>query len=137
MDKISEDLNEWRRTYYSTDVTPDLEGKEIIVFGRMMTRRQQGGITFLILQDMKGIVQVTVHRDKSPKEVVEKIKDLELHSVIGIKGSVKSIPKAPHGAEINPSEIKILSQPKNKLPHHLKRVPLYQCYPYRRRARQP
>jgi len=65
---------------------------------------------------MKGIVQVTIHRDKSPKEVVEDIKNLELHSVIGIKGSVKSMPKAPHGAEINPSKIKILSQPKTKLP---------------------
>jgi aspartyl-tRNA synthetase len=47
---------------------------------------------------------------------VEDIKNLELHSVIGIKGSVKSMPKAPHGAEINPSKIKILSQPKTKLP---------------------
>lgn len=116
MSKVSEDLNEWRRTCYSTDVTPDLESKEITVFGRVMTRREQGGITFLILQDMKGIVQVTIHRDKSPKEVVEDIKNLELHSVIGIKGSVKSMPKAPHGAEINPSKIKILSQPKTKLP---------------------
>ncbi len=116
MRKVSEDLNEWRRTCYSTDVTPDIEGKEITVFGRVMTRREQGGITFLILQDMKGIVQVTSHRDKSPKEVVEDIKNLELHSVIGIKGSVKSMPKAPHGAEINPSKIKILSQPKTKLP---------------------
>lgn len=116
MSKVSEDLNEWRRTCYSTDVTPDLEGKEITVFGRVMTRREQGGITFLILQDMKGIVQVTSHRDNSPKDVVEDIKNLELHSVIGIKGSVKSMPKAPHGAEINPSKIKILSQPKTKLP---------------------
>lgn len=116
MSKVSEDLNEWRRTCYSTDVTPDLESKEITVFGRVMTRREQGGITFLILQDMKGIVQVTIHRDKSPKDVVEDIKNLELHSVIGIKGLVKSMPKAPHGAEINPSKIKILSQPKTKLP---------------------
>ena len=116
MSKVSEDLNEWRRTCYSTDVTPDLESKEITVFGRVMTRREQGGITFLILQDMKGIVQVTIHRDKSPKDVVEDIKNLELNIVIGIKGLVKSRPKAPHGAEITPSKIKILSQPKTKLP---------------------
>jgi len=112
----SEELNGWRRTCYSTDVTPELEGKEVTIFGRVVSIREQGGITFIILQDMRGIVQATVHRDKSNPSVLERAKALEPHSIIGMKGSVRSIAKAPHGAEITPSEIKILDAPQKKLP---------------------
>lgn len=114
--ELLDDLNDWRRTAYSTDVTPVLDGKEITVFGRVVSVREQGGITFMILQDMKGVVQVTAHTDKSPALVLETLGSLKQHSLVGIRGSVKSIAKAPHGAEIIPSEMKILSKPQKKLP---------------------
>ncbi len=116
MPRVSEELNDWRRTRYSVDVNPDLAGREVTVFGRVVSIREQGGITFIILQDMKGIVQLTVHRDRSEPAVLEGVKDLEQYSLIGVRGSVRSIEKAPHGAEIEPSQIRILSEPQKKLP---------------------
>ncbi len=116
MPRASEELDDWRRTCYSTDVTPELDGKDVTVFGRVVSIREQGGITFIILQDMRGIIQATVHRDRSDPSVLKRVKALEPHSVIGIKGSVRSIAKAPHGAEIAPSEIKVLDEPQKKLP---------------------
>ncbi|MEM2942311.1 MAG: aspartate--tRNA(Asn) ligase [Candidatus Bathyarchaeia archaeon] len=111
-----EELGDWRRTCYSTDVTPELEGKDVIIFGRLTSVREQGGITFLVLQDMKGIVQATVHKDKSTPALLEKVESLKQYSLIGIKGSVKSISKAPHGAEVVPSEIRVLDEPRKRLP---------------------
>lgn len=116
MPDVLEDLNDWRRTTYSTDVTPNLEGKGVTVFGRVVSIREQGGIAFIILQDMKGVVQVTIHKNKSPVTVSDKIGRLKQYSLVGFKGSVRSIAKAPHGAEIIPSEIRILSEPQKKLP---------------------
>ena len=116
MPEAREELGDWRRTCYSTDVTPELEGKHVTIFGRVASLREQGGITFLIIQDMKGIVQATVHKDRSPLAVLEKAKGLKQYSLIGIRGSVKSIAKAPHGAEVIPSEFKILDEPQKKLP---------------------
>ncbi|MGQ9543415.1 MAG: aspartate--tRNA(Asn) ligase [Candidatus Bathyarchaeia archaeon] len=116
MPKISEDLNGWRRTHYSIEVTPNLDGSIVTVMGRVQSIRRQGGITFIILHDMKGIVQVTVHRGDPSKSVLEKVEKLPQYSLIGVRGYVRSIVKAPHGAEIVPSEIKIFSEPRKELP---------------------
>ena len=116
MPEDSKGLSGWRRTCYSIDVNPSLEGKEVTLFGRVVSIREQGGITFIILQDMKGIVQVTIQRDKSPTSVLDTIGGLKPYSSLGVRGYVRSISKAPHGAEIAPSDIKILDEPRKKLP---------------------
>ena len=118
MKKIDE-LNDWRRTHYSIDITPKLEGKRVTVFGWLSSIREQGGIVFLILNDKEGIVQVTVHKDKAPSSILKKLKNLSEHSSIGIRGIVKSIEKAPHGAEIIPEEIKILGIAQRQPPFSL------------------
>ncbi|MBS7651098.1 MAG: aspartate--tRNA(Asn) ligase [Candidatus Bathyarchaeia archaeon] len=116
MPKTLDGLNDWRRTHYSIEVKPDLDGSPVTVFGRVQSIRRQGGITFIILNDMKGIVQVTVHKENSERSLLEKVERLPQHSLIGVRGVVRSIVKAPHGAEILPSEIKILSEPRKDLP---------------------
>ncbi|MEM3383123.1 MAG: aspartate--tRNA(Asn) ligase [Nitrososphaerales archaeon] len=118
MRKIDE-LNDWRRTHYSVEIKPELEGKKVTIFGWLSSIREQGGIVFLILNDKEGMVQITVHKDKSSKSILEKLKILSEHSSIGVKGIVKSINKAPHGAEIIPEEIKILSIAKRQPPFSL------------------
>jgi nondiscriminating aspartyl-tRNA synthetase len=111
-----DELNNWRRTHYSSDICSDLNGFEITTFGRVASIRKQGEIIFIILQDKSGILQITVKKNKSPKSVLNKIKDLSEHSILGVRGILKSIDKAPHGAEVIPSEIKILDFVKQSLP---------------------
>jgi aspartyl-tRNA synthetase len=61
---MTDPLGDWRRTHYSIEVTPELDGSEVIVLGWVEDIRDLGGIYFLILQDREGTVQVTIPRKK-------------------------------------------------------------------------
>lgn len=104
-----DELGDWRRTHYSSEISPQLNGKETTVFGWIASIRHQGNITFLILMDKDGVMQITVKRDEVGEELYERIQRLTAHSSIGVKGILRAIPKAPNGAEIVPREIKVLS----------------------------
>ena len=73
--KSEEELGDWQRTHYSSQITPELDGKEVTVFGWVSSVRTHGGITFLIVNDKEGIFQVTTVKGKSSDErCVEKIR---------------------------------------------------------------
>ncbi len=107
--KSEDELGDWRRTHYSTQITPELNSREVTLFGWVSSVRTQGGITFLIVNDKEGSFQVTVVKGKTSGEVVEKVAAVGEHASIGVKGTVKTISKAPNGAEVVPSEIKVLN----------------------------
>jgi len=114
--KESQELGTWRRTHYSSDLNPKLDGSVITIFGRVASIREQKGITFIILQDKYGKLQVTIKEDEASGEVLDTIKNLQEHSILGIRGTLKSIDKAPQGAELIPDEIRILDYVKSSLP---------------------
>ena len=107
--KHEEGLGDWRRTHYSIQVTPELDGKLVTLFGWVSSIRTQGGIVFIMLTDRDGNVQVTVNKGKASKETLERVEALKPHSSVGVRGTVKAIPKAPNGAEIVPQELRLLS----------------------------
>jgi len=109
-------LGDWRRTRYSTDIKPELDGKEVLVLGWVQDIRDLGGIRFLILQDKNGTVQITIPRDEANSGVLKKADSLQRQYSIGVKGIVRKMEKAPGGAEIIPSEIRILGVSKQPLP---------------------
>ena len=49
-------LGNWRRTHYTSEIKPELDGKEVTVFGWIKEIRDLGGIRFLILRDREGNV---------------------------------------------------------------------------------
>lgn len=77
-------LGDWRRTHYSVGVTPDLSGKEVIVFGWVLDIRDLGGIRFVILQDREGDVQITIPRKRVRAGVVKKADALQRQYSVGI-----------------------------------------------------
>jgi len=109
-------MGDWRRTHYSADIGPELDGQEVVVFGWVQEIRDLGGLRFLILQDKNGKVQITIHRHKVASEVVKKAESLQKQYSIGIKGTVKKMGKAPGGAEIIPNEMRIFAVSKQPLP---------------------
>jgi aspartyl-tRNA synthetase len=109
-------LGEWRRTHYSSEIKPELDGKEIIIFGWVKEIRDLGGIRFLILRDREGDVQVTIPRKKVSKELLEKSNALQTRYSIGVKGVVKKTAMTPRGVEIIPSEIHIVGLAQHPLP---------------------
>ncbi len=109
MTKIEEGLGGWRRTHYSIQITPALDGKKVTVFGWVSSIRTQGGIVFIMLTDRDGNVQVTVNKGKASKETLTRVDALKPHSSIAVRGLVKAMPRAPNGAEVVPEEVKVLS----------------------------
>ena len=109
-------LGNWRRTHYSTDVKPELDGEEVIVLGWIQDIRDLGGIRFVVLQDKKGIVQITIPRDEVSQGILEKAVSLQRQYSIGVRGKVKKMELAPGGAEIIPSEIRILGIAQHPMP---------------------
>ncbi len=103
-----EALGGWRRTHYSSDLSPSLDGKEATVFGWISSIRHQGGITFMVIRDKDGFIQITVKGDEVDAGLLKKVQKLTAHTSIGVKGILKAIPKAPHGVEVKPKEIRVL-----------------------------
>jgi nondiscriminating aspartyl-tRNA synthetase len=113
---ILDNLGDWVRTYYTSNVTPDMDGQEITLFGWIQEIRDLGGIRFLILQDREGTIQVTILKKKAPPEIVAKSELLQKRFSVGIKGTVKKTTMTPRGVEVLPKEIKVFSTAAEQLP---------------------
>jgi len=109
-------LGKWRRTLYSADIKPELEGEEVTLLGWVRDIRDLGGIRFVILQDKEGTVQVTIPRDEVSKGVLGKADSLQRQYSIGVRGTVKKMEQAPGGVEIIPIEIRVLAAARHPLP---------------------
>jgi len=110
-----EEMGTWRKTHYTTDVTPELIDKEVILAGWVRNFRDLGGLKFISLQDKYGERQITIKKGVVSDEVFDKAK-VGYQYCIMVKGKVKAFKKAPGGIEVIPSEIKILNKTPEKLP---------------------
>jgi nondiscriminating aspartyl-tRNA synthetase len=106
---IGTELGDWRRTHYSTQISPALEGNEVIVMGWISSIRDHGSLVFVMLTDKEGEIQITAKAGACPDEIRESLVKLKEHSTIAVKGTIKPSNKAPHGAEIIPIELRIFS----------------------------
>lgn len=109
-------LGDWRRTHYSNEIKPELDGKEVIVFGWVQDIRDLGGIRFLILQDREGTLQITIPLRKVNQQIVKKAESVQRQYSIGVKGVVKRTEMTPRKVEIIPQEIRILGVARHPLP---------------------
>ncbi len=66
----------------------ELEGKEVTVAGRMMTRRIMGKASFCHIQDLEGTIQVYVARDLIGEEAYAQFKKDDIGDIVGVKGTV-------------------------------------------------
>lgn len=110
-----DELDGWRKTHYTRDVTPELRDQEVILGGWVRNFRDLGGLKFINLQDKYGERQITLKKGVVSDELFEKAK-LGYQYCLMIKGKVKEFKTAPGGIEIIPSEIKILNRTPEKLP---------------------
>ena len=78
-------------THHSTDIKDhfgSLEGKEVSVAGRMMSKRVMGKASFCHIQDLKGTIQCYVARDAIGEEAYKDFKRMDIGDIIGVKGTV-------------------------------------------------
>lgn len=105
-----------RKTHFSKDLAPKMEGQEVVVGGWVFNIRDKGGILFLIIQDKFGSFQVTLKKGVVPNEVFEKAKEVRMQYCLLIKGKLKVMKNAPQGIEIIPSELLVLNVALEQLP---------------------
>ncbi|HUK85545.1 MAG TPA: amino acid--tRNA ligase-related protein, partial [Candidatus Acidoferrum sp.] len=109
-------IGEWCRTHYTSNVTPEIDSKEVILFGWVQEIRDLGGIRFIILQDREGTIQITIPKKRIAPEVLAKSDLLQKRFSLAIKGTIKKTNMTPRGIEVIPSAIKILNTAIEALP---------------------
>ena len=109
-------IDGWIRTHYTSQITPEIDGKEVTLLGWVQDLRDLGGIRFLILQDREGTIQITIPKKRVPPEALAKSELLQKRFSVGVKGTVKKTIMTPRGIEIIPIEIKILNAASEQLP---------------------
>ncbi len=78
-------------TAHSIDVKDNFEtmdGKEVTLAGRMMSKRVMGKASFCNIQDLKGNIQSYVARDSIGEESYKEFKKMDIGDVVGIRGTV-------------------------------------------------
>lgn len=76
----------------------------IIMEGWLHKKRLMGGLTFINLRDRKGIVQAVI-KDKAE---VDKLKGMQIGTVLSLKGTVVDESRAPGGAELHDVSLEVM-----------------------------
>jgi len=113
-------------THYSEEIIEyfdELEGEEVSIAGRIITKRVMGKASFAHVLDAKGQIQIFVQINKLGKEAYEEFKDYDIGDIIGVKGEVFKTNRGE--ISVRASEIVLLSKSLQPLPekwHGLKDV---------------
>ncbi len=81
----------------------DAVGKTVSVQGWLHKKRLLGGLNFILIRDRGGVLQVVVE----DKDEVEKLRSLQIGSILGVVGSVVSEDRAPGGVELHDAKIDV------------------------------
>jgi nondiscriminating aspartyl-tRNA synthetase len=82
---------------------PGRAGNEVLVRGWLHKKRLIGGINFIVIRDRSGIVQVVLQEEKE----IEKLRGLQIGTVLSVAGKVKDEERAPGGAELHEAKITV------------------------------
>jgi nondiscriminating aspartyl-tRNA synthetase len=80
-------------------------GKTITISGWIHKKRLLGGLNFLNIRDRKGLTQVLVE----DKAEVEKLRGLQIGTVLIVNGTVIADERAPGGAELHDAKIEVIT----------------------------
>ncbi|MCI8712175.1 MAG: lysine--tRNA ligase [Ruminococcus sp.] len=84
-------ITKYEQTHHSQEIKDkfdELEGKQVSIAGRMMSKRVMGKASFCNLQDLKGNIQSYVARDSVGEEAYKDFKKFDVGDLVGIEGEV-------------------------------------------------
>ena len=84
-------ITKYDQTHHSSDVKDrfdELEGKQVSIAGRLMSKRVMGKASFCHVQDLKGTLQCYVARDSIGEENYAGFKKFDIGDIVGIRGYV-------------------------------------------------
>jgi len=87
-------------------------GKQVAIMGWLHKKRLMGGLAFINVRDRGGLTQVLIE----DKTEVEKLRGLQIGTVLEITGQVVREERAPGGAEIHDPKLTVLVPVKDESP---------------------
>ena len=104
-------------SHHSQDIKDNfeaLEGQNVTIAGRVMSKRVMGKASFCNVQDLKGNIQSYVARDSIGEESYKEFKKMDIGDIVGLKGEVF---KTKTGEiSIHASEVTLLTKSLQILP---------------------
>lgn len=110
-------LDRYQRTHMSVNIIEnfdELDGQEVSIAGRVMSKRDQGKAAFFHVQDMEGKIQTYIRMDAVGEEAFELIKTYDIGDIIGVNGSVFRTQKGE--ISVRAKEVTLLSKSLRPLP---------------------
>ncbi len=104
-------------THHARDILDhfdELEGSEVSVAGRLMSKRGMGKVSFCDMQDRSGRVQLYARRDEMDGEVYDAYKKYDIGDIVGVKGQVFRTQKGEISVRVR--EVTLLSKSLLPLP---------------------
>ncbi len=84
-------ITKYEVTHHSDEIRDGfdaLEGKEVSIAGRLMSKRIMGKASFCHIQDLKGEIQAYVARDNIGEESYADFKKNDIGDIVGVSGTV-------------------------------------------------
>ena len=91
-------------------------GSEQTLCGWLQDTRNLGGIAFLQLRDITGVIQLTLIKNKLGDENFKSWANINRESIILVRGIVKENKEAPGGVEMLPDNIELINKAETPLP---------------------
>ena len=79
-------------------------GKPVHIEGWLHKKRMLGGLTFINVRDRSGLTQIVLE----DKDEVEKLRGLQIGTILAVDGMAKEEPRAPGGAELHDAKLEVL-----------------------------
>jgi len=99
-------LKEMRRTHNNGELCKNDIGKEVILMGWVLRRRDHGGVIFVDLRDREGITQV-VFNPTVDQAVHHKARVIRNEYVLGVRGKVDPRPEGMVNSNLATGEIEV------------------------------
>ncbi|HET7060303.1 MAG TPA: aspartate--tRNA(Asn) ligase [Candidatus Saccharimonadales bacterium] len=87
-----------------TDDVKNHAGETVRVEGWLHKKRLLGGLTFINVRDRRGLTQVVLQ----DKDEVEKLRGMQVGTVLVVEGKAVEEPRAPGGAELHDAKLTVL-----------------------------
>ena len=84
-------ITKYEVTHDSAAIKADfdaMEGSQVSLAGRLMSKRGMGKVSFCDLQDKSGRIQLYARRDEMDGEEYDRFKKLDIGDIVGVKGIV-------------------------------------------------
>ncbi len=98
-----------KRTHYMGELNNEFIGKEVVVSGWVLRRRDHGGVIFLDLRDRTGILQVVFEEGLDP-EIHNLADSIRIEYVVSVKGLIRRRPPGMENPKIPTGEIELVAK---------------------------